>query len=386
MLRFIVRRLTRALVTLVVFQTVLFLLIQAVPGDYVSALRGTALYRQTIRALLGLDAPLWEQYLVWMGRFFTGDLGTSFNMRNTPVTGLLLSLGPRTILVFLPAVLLGFGLGAWLGKRIAWNRGGWQEFGASLTGIAFYAAFPPWLAFVLIQIFAIHLRWMPVENIINQNHWFGQPVTVNTVIQWLMVTFAAGGALFYGLARLTRRATPRQRPVRLAGGMIIAGFTLGAWQASGWSLLALDILHHLALPLTTLVLLSFGETMLLMRTSMVEYLGEDHVLMARAKGLSDAAVRDRHVARLALLPVLARLLLQLPFVLIGSFVIERIFLWRGMGQALFNAADSQDLPVLMGILSVVGILMLVAHLALDILSAWLDPRVRDATLSVPRRA
>ena len=385
MLRFIVRRLVRALITLVAFQTVLFLLIQAVPGDYASILRGSSLYRHGMRVLLGLDAPVWQQYLTWMGRFFTGDLGTSFQLRNVPVADLLLGVSPRTLLLFLPAALLGFGLGVWLGKRIAWHRGGWLEFAASVTGAAFYTSFPPWLAFVLVNIFALQLRWLPAENLVNFNYWLGARVTPDAVVRWMLLTVIVDGALLTSLLWLAGRGTRSRRLTRLLGGAAIVGLTFGAWLASGWAVYALDILRHLALPLTTLTLLSFGETMLLMRTAMIEYLGDDHVLMARAKGLTDAAVRDRHVARLALLPVLARLILQLPFVLLGSFVIERFFFWRGMGQALFTASDFQDLPVLMGILSIVGMVMLLAHLGLDILHAWLDPRVRDMTLRAPGR-
>jgi peptide/nickel transport system permease protein len=132
----------------------------------------------------------------------------------------------------------------------------------------------------------------------------------------------------------------------------------------------------MVLPLLTLLLLSFGETMLLMRTTMIDVLGNDHVLTARAKGVPDSDVRDKHVARLALLPVLTHFIIHLPYVIIGSFVVEKIFSWRGLGQALFDAADFYDLPVLMGILSVSGIFILSAHLVLDIMNAWLDPRVR----------
>jgi len=384
MLRFIVRRLTRALVTLVVFQTALFLLIQALPGDYASTIMGPPAYKRGLRALLGLDAPVWQQYLAWMGGFFTGDLGNSFQAPTVRVTDILLAQSPRTLLLFLPAVLLGFGLGIWLGKRIAWHRGGRLELGSSLTGIAFYASFPPWLVFLLVNVFAIQLGWFPPENLINANRWFGVPVSVNSVVERMLVTVMIDAGLFAGLFWLTRRAAAPRR-MRWLGSFALAMLTAGVWLASGRAIQALDILHHLALPLGTLILLSFGETMLLMRVAMIEFLGDDHVLMARAKGLPDSAVRDRHVARLALLPVLARLTLQLPLVLIGSFVIERLFLWRGVGQALFTAADYQDIPVLMGILSVVGIIMLLAHLLLDVLNAWLDPRLRDATFRVSTR-
>ena len=385
MVRFIIRRLTRALVTLVLFQTILFLLIQALPGDFTTSIVGAPGYQRGMRGVLGLDAPVWEQYLAWMVGFFTGDLGHSFQAPTVRVTDILLARSPRTLLLFLPAVLLGFGLGIWLGKRIAWRRGGGLEFGSSVTGIAFYAAFPPWLVFLLVNVFAVQLGWLPPENLINPNIWRGVPETTDTVVQWILLTTLILGALLAVLFRLSRGARAERR-IRWVGGVSCVGLVAGVWLASGRTPQMLDILHHLTLPLVTLVLLSFGETMLLMRVTMVELLGEDYVLAAHAKGLADSVVRDRHVARLALPPVLARLTLQLPIVLIGSFVIERLFYWRGMGQALFTAADLQDIPVLMGILSVAGIFMLLAHLMLDIISAWLDPRVRDATLRAPTRS
>jgi peptide/nickel transport system permease protein len=379
MARFIARRLIRSLVALVVFQTILFALVQAVPGDYVSTVRAPTVYKNYLRATLGLDQPVWRQYLHWSSRFFTGDLGFSFQARNVPVTRLLLALSPRTLLLFLPAALLGFALGIWLGKRIAWRRGGWLEFVATLGGVASYTSFAPWLAFVLIYFFAFGLGWLPAENLVNANLWRGAPVRLETVIGWLLASGVAAGALWAGLWQLTRRASAR-RPLRLLGSLGVVALAGAGWAATGWGRLALDVLRHLVLPLATLALLSFGETMLLMRASMLEHLRADHVLTARAKGLPDAEVRDRHVARPALLPVIARLVLQLPFVLVGSFVIERAYFWGGMGEALFTAADYQDLPVLLGVLSVVGVLMLLAHVALDILNAWLDPRVRDATI------
>lgn len=385
MVRFIIRRLTRALVTLVLFQTILFLLIQALPGDFTTSIVGAPGYRRGMRAVLGLDEPIWEQYLAWMVGFFTGDLGHSFQTPTARVTDILLARSPRTLLLFLPAVLLGFGLGIWLGKRIAWRRGGGLEFGSSVTGIAFYAAFPPWLVFLLVNVFAVQLGWLPPESLINPNIWRGVPESSDTVIRWILLTTLILGALLAVLFRLSRGARAERR-IRWAGGVSCVGLVAGVWLASGRMPQMLDILHHLTLPLVTLVLLSFGETMLLVRVTMVELLGEDYVLAARAKGLADSVVRDRHVARLALPPVLARLTLQLPIVLIGSFVIERLFYWRGMGQALFTAADFQDIPVLMGVLSVAGIFMLLAHLMLDVISAWLDPRVRDATLRAPARS
>src|SRR5262245_49733501 len=159
MFRFLLRRLARALVALVVFQTILFFLIQALPGDYASLTVGSTLRKQALRTLLGLNLPAGEQYLIWMKNFFTGNLGDSFRTARPPVTRLLLVSGPRTLLLFLPAAFVAFGLGLWLGKHIAWRRGQWPEGVATAIGIAGYTSFAPWLGFVLIHLFALKLRW-----------------------------------------------------------------------------------------------------------------------------------------------------------------------------------------------------------------------------------
>jgi peptide/nickel transport system permease protein len=105
-------------------------------------------------------------------------------------------------------------------------------------------------------------------------------------------------------------------------------------------------------------------------------MGADHVTAARARGLPESILRDRHVARVAMLPVLSRLLLSLPFVLVGSLVIERVFFWQAMGQVVFNAIEFQDLPLIVGVLSLVGALVLISHILLDVLYLILDPRLR----------
>jgi len=170
----------------------------------------------------------------------------------------------------------------------------------------------------------------------------------------------------------------RRRLWRAASALVLAGVVFLLWAQSGLGYLAANVLHHLALPLITIVLLSFGETMMLMRMAMLETMGEHYVLMAQAVGYPDKVVRDKHVARNAILPVITRLALNLPFVLVGSLVIERVFLWSAMGNVVFAAIEFYDVPLLLGILSVVGVLTLLAHILLDVLYAYLDPRIRLA--------
>lgn len=386
MIRFIAYRLLRALITLLLFQMLLFLLLQAMPGDFVSTLMGLPLpFRRGLRSTLGLDDPLWQQYLRWMGAFFTGHLGTTLRFPHQSVGRILWSLAPRTLFLFLPAAVLSVGLGYWLGRYLGGRQRRWDGVSATLTAgaVIAYTTFPPWMAFLLVQVFAIRLHWFPSENIIGINRWAGVLISADTVILLLLLTgFLLASALWL-LGHLTRRH-PRRSLLRPLGGGVLLGGAVLAWALSGWGPLALDLLWHLALPLTTVVLLSFGEPMLLMRLSMQQIAEEDYVMAARAKGLAARTVRDRHVARLALLPVLTRFLIQLPFVLLGSLIVEIVFFWRGIGRELLVAIDFHDLPVVMGVFSVVGTLMLLAHVLLDILYAWLDPRVRTTVVCIRR--
>ena len=138
----------------------------------------------------------------------------------------------------------------------------------------------------------------------------------------------------------------------------------------------LDIVKHMVLPVLTLTLISFAGTMLLTRNSMLETMREDFVMAARAKGLPERDVRDKHVARNALLPVVTSFIFSLAFAVDGGVITEAIFSWPGMGQTLVAAALSEDLPLAVGAFVFVGLFVLVAHLVADVLYAYLDPRIR----------
>lgn len=380
MVRFILRRLARSFVTLLVYQALLFLLIQAMPGDFVSTLIGLPpSLRHGLRTILGFNDPLWKQFLRWMGQFFSGNLGTTLQFPHRPVLPILLELAPRTIFLFLPATLLTFWIGTLLGKYIAWPpvKRGWRAFGANagiIIAVITYNSFPLWLAFVLVQFFALRWRWFPAENFISFHRWVLVPISPNQVIGLLLLTVV----LLIVVYGFTRRQKSQGFRLLLMSGLIT--LTLLAWYASGLAFLALDLLWHLALPLATVVLFSVGEPLLMMRLFMRQMAGEDYIAVARAKGLPSQRIRDHHLARLAIIPVLGRFILQLPFVLLGSLVVEVAFYWKGMGSLLLTSIDYQDIPVIMGMLSVFGLLMLVAHTVLDVLQAWLDPRVRTGGL------
>jgi len=376
-IRFIINRLLRLLVSLILFQIILFGLIQLLPTDLVDL-------RDVVFAL-GEDLsdfqstspaePAWQQFIKWLTGFYQGDLGVSSSF-GTPVMDILVERLPRTLLLLLPGTIIGFLLGIWLGTRIAWSRRGWLEFVATLGGTAFYTSFPPWLAFVIANVFGLSLGWFPPEKIIDPMKWFDQDFTLNQVIVKLLLTMTAVGLTYLFITWLTRNLSRYRSQLRVFGGLVVVILAVVLWSTSGIGPLAVDILYHLVLPLATLILLSFGETMLVMRTTMIEAMAAGHVPTARAKGLRDSEVRDRHVARVAILPVLTRFVVHLPLVIIGSFVLERFYYWDGMGQILMQAAIDNDLLVLMGVLSVVAVGILLGHVIIDILNIWLDPRLR----------
>jgi peptide/nickel transport system permease protein len=380
MAHFIIRRIVRGLIALFLFQSILFAMFHALPYDFSSLTLGGPSYRQFIQQYLGLDLPLWEQYVRWLSDFLRFDLGRSYLFWPTPVSDILIANLPRTLLLFLSSAILAYFFGIWLGKTIAWYRGGILEAGATLGGVAAYTSFAPFLAFLLINVFARELGWFSYQRLVDHNVWYKSPVGVDWLLFRIVLSVVLVVAVAVILWRFSRQrgASAWRWPVRVGGLLIVVVGVGWLWARSGLTYLAVDVLRHLALPLLTVVLLSFGETMMLMRMAMLETMGEEYVLTAEAIGYSQRVVRDRHVARNAILPVLTRLALNMPFVLVGSLVIERVFLWTAMGHVVFNAIEYYDVPLLLGILSVVGVVTLLAHILLDFLYILLDPRLRYA--------
>ena len=166
--------------------------------------------------------------------------------------------------------------------------------------------------------------------------------------------------------------------MRLLGVAVVVAGILLYWGffSGGMARYAVDILHHMVLPVLTLTLIAFAGTMLLTRNSMLETLREDYILTARAKGLPERVVRDKHAARNALLPVFTSLVFGLAASLNGGVITENIFSWRGIGTTLIAAVGSLDIPTAVGVLVFTGALTLIGHLFVDVMFAYLDPRIR----------
>jgi peptide/nickel transport system permease protein len=137
------------------------------------------------------------------------------------------------------------------------------------------------------------------------------------------------------------------------------------------------MLPLIVLPTFIFTLLSYGEIMLIMRTSMTETLHEDYILTARAKGLADRIIRDRHAARNALLPVMSRLVISIPILLTGMVMLEQVMSIQGIGTALFYAIGLQDMNMALGMTIIIGVISLISRLVLDVFQVMMDPRLRS---------
>ncbi len=385
MAAYLLRRSLQSIITFLVFLTLVFFLVQAQPGDFTSFYvldpKVTPESREAIRESFGLAKPVWQQYLIYVKNFFRGDFGVSFTQYPKPVLSVLVERLPRTALLFVTATVVSFYAGFALGKVIAWSRGKAVEYISTVGGVYLYTIFTPWLALVLIWLFAFRLGWFPVSKFIDPDLWVNATVDANLVFNLLILTAGVllatvGLATFLLRLRQGRWRWPQSDALLLVVGLGFLGFIVLAWGLSGIGHLALDIVGHMVLPVLTLTLISFAGTMLLTRASMLETLREDYVLAARAKGLSERAVRDRHAARNALLPVVTSFVFSLAFAIDGSVIIETIFSWPGMGLTLVQSVQSEDLPLAVGAFVFTGLLALFAHLVADLLYLFLDPRVQ----------
>jgi peptide/nickel transport system permease protein len=381
MRRYVALRLLQIVFTYLLFLVLIFLLLEAIPGNFLSAFFGesrlTASQLEALGKQLGVQDPLPVRFARWMGGFLHGDLGISLSQYPRPVIQILVERAPRTLMLFLTAAVLSFVLGFFAGKMLAWRRGGPLETLATVGGITLYTVFTPWLALCLLWIFAYALRIFPVGKFISYALWGENAPDANAVFLQMLLSGAV-------LVFLTWRIFRRTSPMAPAQGRTVRGISIAAlllalcayWIFTRQAVYALDILYHMVLPVLTLTLVSFGGTMLLTRNSMVETLGEDYILTARAKGLPENAIRDRHAARGALLPVVTTLVFSLALSVAGGVITESVFSWEGIGYTLMEAVTLSDIPLAVGAMAFTGLLVLLAHLAADILYAYLDPRIR----------
>ncbi|MBL7162891.1 MAG: ABC transporter permease [Anaerolineales bacterium] len=385
MWKYLGKRLLQMFITLLMFQAATYFLMDAQPGDIADLLTLNPdippAERARLRADLGLDRPPLERFLKYVGNFYRGDMGVSFSFFPRPVIDIIKERLPRTLVLFLTASIISFWAGYVTGKVLAWKRGGFVEYSSTLVGVVLYTVFTPWFALMMIWLFAVYLNWLPPGKFLDPLLWLDAPEGVHANDLFIRMIWSAIIASFFMIVGmvLSVRLPSRLRTVGRWASFIIpvVGLVL-YWQlaVSGLTVFAWDILQHLILPVLTVTLIAYGGTMLLMRTSMLETLREDYILTARAKGMPEKVVRDKHAARNALLPVWTGLVFSIGSSLSGGIITETIFSWPGLGLTLLNAAQLEDIPLAMGALTVTGLMTLISHLVADVGYAFLDPRIR----------
>jgi len=391
---FLGRRLAWALITLFIFLTAVFFFMQIwVPYSWATQfMQGGFGAFDAARRAAGLDRPLPEQYAEFMVGLVQGDLGTSFN--GGEVIDIIREALPVTLTVFIAGTAIGWIAGELLGRFGSWNRGPFSGSVMATLGVLSATIFPPFLVFLLVH-------WLR-EPLLAFREVLGLPT--DSLDLWRGAVTGEPGALQPGdvrwfvalsltaavVAALIVRSYARRHQLPLVEGLALPGMVvamgLGIW-LSGLGPHAVDLLYRVDISVSTgrgspalamfgVVLISFGQVMLLMRAGMDAERSEDYVLTGRAKGLSERAVRDRHVARNVISPVLAGSFLTFPTVLAGMIIVEFELEMRGLSRVLFDAIEFQDIPVIMGVMVVLGLMGVGFRLVTDVTIAALDPRQR----------
>jgi ABC-type dipeptide/oligopeptide/nickel transport system permease component len=308
-----------ALVTVFVAITINFFLFRVLPGTAVTDLsrvpHATPQLRHALNVEFGLDKPKWQQYLIYLNNLLHGNMGISFTYQQ-PVSHLLFADLKNTIPMVTVGTVAAIVIGVITGVLSAWRRGSTPDHLSTNAAIVFYAFPTQWLGLMMLIIFA--------------------------------GTLPAGGM-----------SNP---------------FVFGA--EPFWPHLA-DIGQHMILPAATLTLTAYGSYTLIVRSSMLETLGEDYVLTARAKGLPPRRVVRRHAFRNAMLPLLTLVALDLGFIVGGAVLIEVIFSWPGIGLAMYEAIGQRDYPMLQGGFLILTVSVIFLNFAADLLYFRLDPRISE---------
>ncbi len=319
MLVFIIRRLLQSILVLLVMSLLVFAGVFAVgnPIDILISPEATQADRLATIAALGLDKPLWLQYVLFVKQGFEGDLGKSFAY-NIPAIQLIFERMPATLelasFAMLLAVAFGLPLGMYAGLRPK------SIFAKTImTGSILGFSLPTfWVGLMLIMVFAVYLGWLPSNGRGTTTDVFGVPV----------------------------------------------------------SFVSIDGLRHLLLPGITLALLNIALIVRLTRAGTQEALLMDYVKFARAKGLKDSRIVGVHILKNILIPIVTVIALQFGSVIAFAVVTETIFAWPGMGKLLIDSINVLDRPVIVAYLLIIVAMFIVINLLVDIAYSLLDPRVR----------
>jgi peptide/nickel transport system permease protein len=318
--RYLLRKVLHAVATLAFVLAFNFVLFRAI-GDPVKLLTRSSLHldpqeQEELRKELGLDAPLPEQFVNYLGDTLRGEFGYSFASGRPVILEIKEKMAPTLLLVGISTVLSAV-FGILIGIKGAWRRGSGFDTGSLLGSLTLYSMPEGWLGMILLITFAGTLGWFPSGGIESTD------------------------------------------------------------QLTGFAHIA-DLAKHLFLPCLTLTLGYLGEYAIIMRSSLLEVMGEDFVQTARAKGVRDKDVRRRHAVPNALLPTFTLAFYSVGFILGGAILIEQVFSYPGLGQLTYGAIDQEDYPVIQAIFLLSSAAVIFFNLLADILYGYLDPRVKEA--------
>lgn len=334
MLKYVVRRLLAAIPVLFGLSIVLFAFVHLLPGDPCRSILGQHATPEgcaRLRENLGLDLPMWQQYINYVSGLLHGDFGASV-VNNRPVLTEFVTRFPGTIELTVSALVFAIGLGIPLGRLAARHVQGWTDGIVTVVSL-FGISIPVFvLGLVLAYIFAVQLRWLPTQGQLEPH------ATLKTITNFKLVDTLLAG-----------------RPD-----------------------LFVDALRHLILPGIALGSIPLAIIARITRASVLEVSNEDYVRTARAKGLSERRVDGRHVMRNAWLPVVTVIGLQVGGLLGGAVLTETVFSWNGVGRWVVDAIGNRDYFVVQGAVMIFALIFLMVNLLVDIGYAYLNPRIRYA--------
>ena len=385
MYKYVFRRVYQLIIVFFLFLVTSYVLFDSIPGNaFQSLLLNPELPREAydmVIQLYGLDKPLYERVILYIQNFFRGDFGYSYvHYPRTPIE-LIAERLPRTLMLFAMVNIVAFYTGFLIGKILAWRRGSKSETWITVTSVFSYTVFYPWFALMMLWFFGYKLDWLPIGKFLYPEKWYDSPYD-SDVIFVSMIKFIAVASIVQMLAFVYTRnieSISARRNVRFTSFMIIIISSFIYWNTGemlNQKIYAMDIAYHMILPVFTVTVVAFAGTALLTRTTMMEVMKDDFILTARAKGISQKRIRDRHAARNALLPVVTSFIFTIVTIIDGSVLTETIFSWPGMGQLILDSVLREDIPVAMASFSFIGVFALIAHFIADISYAYLDPRIR----------
>lgn len=317
MLRFLLRRAGRGVLTILVSVTLVFFIVRAMPSDPVSLMISPQMTPETQQALTqayGLDKPIGVQYVLYMRELLRGNLGTSF-ARRVPVTEYLAERLPWTLLLLLAVMLIVILVGISVGLFAAAHKGKLADRLINIVVTMGISIFIPFMAFLLLYIFSFKLKISPT-----------------------------GGAY-----------TPPK-------GVGMAYY--------------LDVARHLILPAVALSITNLANAVLYTRNSMIDVLREDYIRTAYSKGNSNGRVLRVHALKNALIPTVTIIGMQIGLMVGGATVTETVFSWPGIGRLVYDSVNALDYPVLQGAFLLMAVAVVVMSFITDLVVAWLDPRIK----------